>query len=86
MRCNRACSSPRAHNSAQLDQHEYLLERGISERVAENFQENEVSGSAFLKLSEEDIRELVPPIGIRAAIRDMLEELKKVSTNTVLIR
>lgn len=63
---------------------EYLLERGISERVAENFHENEVSGSAFLKLTEEDIKELVPPIGIRSAIRNIIKELKKVSTMSIV--
>ncbi len=46
--------------------------------VAENFCSNKVSGQAFLKLTEDDIKELVPFIGVRTEIRGILKELKTV--------
>ena len=44
---------------------EYLLQRGICQEVAASFATNQVTGLAFLRLTESDIKELVPSIGIR---------------------
>ena len=44
-----------------------LLERGIPE-VADNFRVNCVTGAAFLKLMEGDLKELVPLIGVRTTV------------------
>ena len=57
---------------------EYLVEKGVSADAVENFEKNQVSGSVFLKLTEEDLRELVPLIGVRAGIRDLIKEHQKV--------
>ena len=43
----------------------FLLEKGIWSEIASNFVTNRVSGSAFLKLIEEDLKDLVPIIGVR---------------------
>lgn len=62
---------------------DFLLEKGVCEDVAENFRKNRVSGTAFLKLTEEDLKELVPIIGVRTEVRDILAESKTVSLATI---
>lgn len=57
---------------------EYLLEKGISEDAVENFEKNEVCGGAFIELTEDDLKELVPLVGVRAAVRAILKEHQKV--------
>ena len=58
---------------------EYLLQRGICEEVAASFATNQVTGLAFLRLTESDIKELVPNIGIRTSIRAILRDHTEVS-------
>ena len=58
---------------------DYLLQRGVCEEAATNFQRNRVSGLAFLKLTEDDLKEFVPLIGVQTDIRDILKEHQKVS-------
>ena len=55
---------------------DYLLKKGITIEVASNFKKNLVTGEAFLKLTEEDLKELVGLIGVRTKIRDILKVLK----------
>ena len=54
-----------------------LIQKGVIEHIADNFFKNEVTGEAFLKLSEDDIKELCPLIGVRPLIRDIMR-LKEV--------
>ena len=51
---------------------EYLATKGFSEDVVRNFGRNRVTGAAFLLLTEDDLRELVPLIGERTSIRELL--------------
>ena len=62
---------------------DYLLERGISDDVVDNFHRNQICGQAFLNLTDEDVKELVPPIGIRIKIREILRQHQKVSSEDV---
>lgn len=56
----------------------FLLEKRICSEIASNFVTNRVSGSAFLKLTEEDLKDLVPIIGVRTEIRDILSQVCQV--------
>lgn len=60
---------------------DFLIQISIPSHIAANFFGNEVSGQVFLKLTEDDIKELVPVIGIRPKVRDIIEECRKVSKN-----
>lgn len=53
----------------------FLLDKGICSEIVSNFVTNRVSGSAFLKLTEEDLKDLVPIIGVRTDIRDILSQV-----------
>ena len=55
-----------------------LQERGICEDTTDEFIKNRVSGAAFLKLTEADLKDLVPLIGVRTEVRDILAECKEV--------
>ena len=50
-----------------------LAGKGVSLEVIENFRINKISGDALLKLSEDDIKELVPLIGERVEVRAIIE-------------
>jgi len=43
---------------------EYLLDNGIDDEIVDNFRRNKVDGSALVKLTEEDVKELVPLVGV----------------------
>ena len=62
------------------DIEDLLLEKGIPEEVADNFRKNCVTGAAFLKLTEGDLKELVPMIGVRTTVREILQENREVKT------
>lgn len=47
---------------------ELLRKEGYDDAVVQNFAENQISGSAFLKLKENHLKELVPIIGVRSVI------------------
>lgn len=51
---------------------EHLLERGIPETVAEDFSKNMICGQAFFNLTEDDLKELAPMIGVRTKLREMM--------------
>ena len=55
---------------------EYLLDNGIDDEIADNFRRNKVDGSALVKLTEEDVKELVPLVGVRPAVREILQTIK----------
>ncbi len=59
---------------------EYLEDKGVSGEVVENFRRNRVTGAAFLQLTrtEDDLRELVPLIGERTVVRELLKQSKPV--------
>lgn len=57
---------------------DFLLEKGIHEEVASLFISNRITGSAFLRLSEDDIKELTPRIGNRILVKELLKEVSKV--------
>ena len=57
---------------------EYLLDRGFNATVAKSFEENQISGAAFLNLSNDDLKELVPLIGVRLGIRELLQSARQV--------
>ena len=48
-------------------------DEGLSDEVVENFRRNCVTGAAFLQLTEDDLRELVPLIGERTVVRELLK-------------
>lgn len=56
----------------------FLSDENVDEEVIDNFKRNKVSGAAFLMLTERDINELVPSIGLRPQIRAILKESNKV--------
>ena len=41
---------------------EYLLDRGFDATVTRAFEENRISGAVFVKLTDDDLKELVPLI------------------------
>ena len=57
---------------------EYLRESGIDDDVAITFEQNKISGAAFLQLTEEDLKELVPLLGARLQVRQLLREAVQV--------
>lgn len=60
------------------DVEEYLEDKGISDDIVRNFRRNLVTGAAFLRLTEEDLRELVPLVGERTILRELLKQNKQV--------
>ena len=52
---------------------EHLEDEGLSDEVVENFQRNCVMEAAFLQLTEDGLRELVPLIGERTVVRELLK-------------
>ena len=62
---------------------DYLLFRGIQEEVMEAFQANLINGEAFLDLSQEDLKELLPVIRDRILIRKLLKKLHEVIINVL---
>ena len=55
---------------------DYLKEKGFDDDVVEHFWCNAVSLTTFLLLEEVDLKELVPMIGNRVKIRELLRTLK----------
>ncbi len=56
----------------------FLSDKNVDEEVIDNFKRNKVSGAAFLMLTERDINELVPSVGLRPQIRAILKGSNKV--------
>lgn len=57
---------------------EVLKNEGYDDFVVQNFVENQISGSTFLKLQEHHLKEMVPVIGVRLSIEELLSKAKKV--------
>jgi len=57
---------------------EFLVSKGIRNLLAAEFRRNLVSGSVFLKLTEEDLKELAPLIGERVQLREILKQCRAV--------
>lgn len=60
------------------DLNAYLGSQEISKKTLENFSTNMVSGLALTLLDDSHIKELVPIIGDRAIMRNILKKLKQV--------
>jgi len=58
---------------------DWFLEKGYHEDLVSSFVSQQISGNAFLLLSEDDIKELVPTIGDRILVRDLLNKCKVLS-------
>ena len=56
---------------------ELLIVKGVHEDVVSRFVTNRVDGSTFLKLSEDDIKELIPTIGDHVIVREMVKDANK---------
>ena len=63
---------------------QFLANHRVSETVKDNIVSNKVSGSVFMKLTEDDIRELAPTIGQRVILRDIRNK-DKVHIRAVII-
>lgn len=44
----------------------------------ENFVSNQVCGESFLGLTEDDLKQLIPLIGVRSRLRQLIRENQKV--------
>lgn len=64
---------------------DFLLDEGVAIDTAKEFERNKIGGKAFLNLTEEDLKELVPLIGLRASIRDILKKVSLRDTTDVMI-
>ena len=53
---------------------DFLLERKFNEELTSLFVSQRISGAAFLRLSEGDLKELIPIIGDRVLVRELLIE------------
>ena len=60
---------------------ERLVEEGIEDEVVKTFEENRISGAVFLQLQEDDLKELVPVIGDRVKVRQLLREATQVGSS-----
>ena len=58
---------------------DFLSERGFHVDVISLFVDQHVSVAAFLKISEDDLKELIPIIGDRILIRELLRECQVIS-------
>ena len=56
----------------------FLSDKNVDEEVIDNFKGNKVSGAVFLMLTERDINELVPSVGLKPQIRAILKGSNKV--------
>ena len=57
---------------------DYLEDEGYEASIIRSFTDNRISGAAFLKLKENHLKELVPIIGVRLSISELLEKAKQV--------
>ena len=54
----------------------YLEQEGLDSDVIETLRSNKISGSSFLELSLEDLKELFPIVGDRIAVKKLQEKFK----------
>ena len=56
----------------------FLETENVHEDVTSEFIKNRICGQAFLNLSNDDLKELIPVIGDRVCVRGVLEKASKV--------
>jgi len=56
----------------------FLETEGLHEDVVSAFFDNRICGQNFLALTEDDLKELVPIIGDRVHVREILQRERKV--------
>ena len=54
---------------------EHLVEKGVHEDVSATFKSNRIGGKVFLKLPDENLKELIPTVGEKALVKELLEEI-----------
>ena len=54
---------------------------GIRSEAVSEFQANLINGDAFLSMSEDDLKDLLPVIGDRIQIRNLLKKLREVNSD-----
>ena len=64
---------------------DFLLEKGVDQEVASLFVSNRISGSVFLKLTEDELKELIPTIGDRILVKELLKEVSQVLITCVIL-
>lgn len=70
----KSCSfSTRGLNVLELGK--FLVDHGIEEETVQNFVRNKVCGDTFSKLTQEDLKELVPLIGNRVKVRELMQKV-----------
>ena len=60
-------------NASELGR--FLAGHGIDQETVQNFIRHKVCGDVFSKLTEEDLKELVPLIGIRVQVRELRQKV-----------
>ena len=53
-------------------------EKKLDGELVQRFSKNKICGCTFLSLTEEDLKELLPVIGERVRVRQLLKEIKQV--------
>ena len=57
----------------------YLADKNFDEDIVQKFSKNKICGSTFLNLTEDDLKDLLPVIGERVRVRQLLKEAKQVA-------
>lgn len=63
---------------------EVLESQGVHGDIVAAFSNNRISGEAFLNLTEDDLKELLPIIGDRIYIRGLLQNARKTALTVPL--
>lgn len=64
---------------------DFLKEQGISLNTLESFKSNMISGLSLTALDDSELKELIPILGDRASIRNIMTKLKKVLSLYIII-
>ncbi len=62
----------------------YLVQEGISSKTIEKMASEMISGRSLTLLDEAELKEVIPIIGDRAVVRNILKSLHDSETNKVL--
>jgi len=54
----------------------FLQECGLQDDIASAVVQHNISGAAFIELTEDDLKELIPRIGDRIAIRRVVKRIR----------
>ena len=60
----------------------YLKDKNFDEDIVHRFSKNKICSSTFLILTEHDLKDLLPVIGERVHVRQLLKEAKQVCNYT----